>query len=221
MKNPSDPELLAMEGVRFFGAMSASISHEIKNVLAIINENAGLLDDLVRMSAKGAPLDPERLTRVAASIARQVARGDGIVKGMNRFAHSADLPREAVDLAEVAAFMPDLAARLLTMRGSMPRIDAPQTPVVVETNRFFVENLFWNCLCQATAAADADQPVCISVHRRDGRAGIRFSGLDPLRMGEGAEVPDETQALIANLIGARVQADIPAGVLEIVFANSN
>ena len=32
-------------GLQFFGKVSASISHELKNVLAIINENAGLLED--------------------------------------------------------------------------------------------------------------------------------------------------------------------------------
>ena len=34
-------------GLFFFGKMSASISHELKNVLAIINENAGLAEDLM------------------------------------------------------------------------------------------------------------------------------------------------------------------------------
>ena len=37
--------MIAREGFQFFGKMSASISHEIKNALAIINENAGLLED--------------------------------------------------------------------------------------------------------------------------------------------------------------------------------
>jgi hypothetical protein len=41
--------------VRFFGEISASISHEIKNVLAIINENAGLLQDMVMMMKRACP----------------------------------------------------------------------------------------------------------------------------------------------------------------------
>ena len=39
-------------GLRFFGMMTASVSHEIKNVLAIINENAGLMSDLTQMMMK-------------------------------------------------------------------------------------------------------------------------------------------------------------------------
>ena len=112
-----DSQAMAAEGVRFFGEISASISHEIKNVLAIINENAGLLQDMVMMIEKGMPLSPERLSGLAQSMARQVKRGDRIVKDMNRFAHSADHPSETVDIGEVIHFICVLAARLIAMKG--------------------------------------------------------------------------------------------------------
>jgi len=51
----------AETGLQFFGKMTASISHEIKNVLAIINENAGLLEDLALMADGGAEIEPQRL----------------------------------------------------------------------------------------------------------------------------------------------------------------
>jgi len=44
--------------LRFFGNISTSISHEIKNVLAIINENAGLLEDYNLHGRKGNPAQP-------------------------------------------------------------------------------------------------------------------------------------------------------------------
>jgi signal transduction histidine kinase len=72
-----DSHALAIEGIRFFGEISASISHEIKNVLAIINENAGLLQDMIMMNEKGLPLNPERLSKLAHSISGQVARATG------------------------------------------------------------------------------------------------------------------------------------------------
>ena len=214
----SEPESLAMEGVRFFGEMSASISHEIKNVLAIVNENAGLLADLVQMSEKGIPLDPRRLCRVAASIARQVDRGDRIVRDMNRFAHSADMPRESVDLAEVVAFMPELAARLILMRGRMPEIRLPDTPVLVEANRFFLENLVWTCLCQAMVATEPDRAVSITVEADGATACVRFSGLATAALSDGSRIPDERQAMVAGLLNARVSVDTATGSLSILFA---
>lgn len=212
-------ESLAIEGVRFFGEMSASISHEIKNVLAIVKENAGLLQDLVQMREKGIDLDPERLSRVAASILRQVDRGDRIVKEMNRFAHSADLPKESLDLTEIITFMPELAARLIAMRGTTPRIDLPASPVKISTNRFFLENLVWRCLCQAMAAAVSGQALSITADMMEGGARIRFGGLDPTALADMPAPPDDRQALVAALLDARVAADAAAGTLEIQFYN--
>jgi hypothetical protein len=48
-------EIVAETGLQFFGKMTASISHEIKNVLAIINENAGLLEDRDAATGKYVP----------------------------------------------------------------------------------------------------------------------------------------------------------------------
>ena len=50
-------ELVSEESLRFFGAMSASVSHEIKNKLAVINEKAGLVEDIaVAMRSGRAPI---------------------------------------------------------------------------------------------------------------------------------------------------------------------
>ncbi len=86
------------QGIEFFGRMTASISHEIKNTLAIVNENAGLLGDLALLMDKGRPLSPERLTTLAGNIRRQVQRADDIIRRLNRFAHSAHEPAASVDL---------------------------------------------------------------------------------------------------------------------------
>ena len=60
------------EGILFFGKVSASVSHEIKNVLAIINESAGLLEDFSLMAEQGIALDPVRLRTLSENIRKQV-----------------------------------------------------------------------------------------------------------------------------------------------------
>jgi len=203
-----DSHALAVEGTRFFGEMTASISHEIKNVLAIVNENAGLLSDLVAMSTRGMPLAPERLAGLAQSISRQVARGDRIVKGMNRFAHSADHAEERVDVADTVAFMADLAARLIALRGAAVAIDRPMAPVTVTTNRFFLENLVWRCLCRVMQACPPDQDPAIAVAISAGEAGarIRFQGPSG-PPAEEAHCPETCEQALCRLLGARLSAD--------------
>jgi C4-dicarboxylate-specific signal transduction histidine kinase len=212
-----DSRALAIEGVRFFGEMSASISHEIKNVLAIINENAGLLQDLVMMIEKGMPLSPERLSELAQSIIRQVKRGDRIVKGMNRFAHSADHPTETVDIGEVIYFISMLAARLIAMKGEPPQIYVPATPVTAVINRFFLEDLVWTCLCRALDARAPDRTVSIVAEKVENTARIRFSGLkgDILTGEPGFPSPRET--VVAGLLGIRLTADREKGEICLII----
>ena len=213
-----DSQALAIEGVRFFGEMSASISHEIKNVLAIINENAGLLQDMILMSEKGMPLSSERLVGLAQSITRQVARGDRIVKGMNRFAHSADHPKEMVDVGEVITFMSNLAARLITMKGAATQIEPSTTPVKAVTNRFFLEDLVWACLCRAMDARDADQPVRMAAERIENTVRIRFYGLERDSLVGGAGSPSPREKLLAGLLSAQLTTDSEKGEICLTLA---
>ena len=133
-------EILGETGLQFFGKMSASISHELKNVMAIINENAGLLEDLTDMAGKGMPLNPERLKTAADRIMKQIRRGDDIVKGMNRFAHSVDEPLRQADLNDTLGLMATLSKRFASMRGVTLELEPPSRQVPVVTNPFFLQN---------------------------------------------------------------------------------
>jgi len=202
-----ESRLLAVDGVRFFGEMSASVSHEIKNVLAIINENAGLLQDMLAMNAKGIPLNPERLTRLAQSIERQVARGDGVVRNMNRFAHSADHPSETVDVHETIGFVIDLAARLIVIKGCPPKIEAAEVSLTAVTNRFFLERLIWACLCRAIEACASEETISVVADKTDDGVRIRFQGLTEEFFRAGTPFPSPGEATVGRMIGARLSAD--------------
>jgi C4-dicarboxylate-specific signal transduction histidine kinase len=133
-------------GLQFFGKMSASISHEIKNVLAIINENAGLLQDFVLMADQGMPIDPQRLKTLAEAVLKQIGRADGIVINLNRFAHSVDKTYTTVDLNDMVELVVALSARFAAMGGVdlIPKLS--EVPVKLKTIPFFLMNLLWLCL---------------------------------------------------------------------------
>lgn len=210
-------QILAAEGVRFFGEISASISHEIKNVLAIINENAGLLQDMVRMSEKGMPVSTRRLSTMAQSITRQVNRGDRIVNQMNRFAHSADHERETVDVGEVLHFLSGLAARLIAMKGDAPQIEVPATPVTIVTNRFFLEQMVWSCLCRALDGRARDRAVSVVADRIEGGARIRFCGLAPEALAPEGIFFSPRESVVARLLDARLTADKENGEIVLIL----
>lgn len=84
----------------FIGKIAASATHEIRNVLAIVKESAGLIDDLMRASITRGPVDGDRIFKAIKRIDAQVARGAEIITGLNRLAHSLDREGESIHLDE-------------------------------------------------------------------------------------------------------------------------
>ncbi|MFH1060233.1 MAG: hypothetical protein V1797_16345 [Pseudomonadota bacterium] len=88
---------------RFFGQVTASVTHEVKNHLALINEYNGLAADLLAAHARGRPLDLQRLAGLCQEVRRQVREAGEVVGQLNRFAHSVEAAQEEMDLAELLA----------------------------------------------------------------------------------------------------------------------
>jgi len=114
---PGDEKTYGVEELRFFGTVVASATHEWGNVLAVIHESAGLLEDLACLAGRGQPLDPERLASLAGTVTRQVRRGNALLTNLRQFAHCMDTPCRAVDLAAAGATMAALAGRLASQHG--------------------------------------------------------------------------------------------------------
>jgi C4-dicarboxylate-specific signal transduction histidine kinase len=109
-------ELSRVKEIGFMGKVTASLSHEIKNTLAIINESVGLMGDLLRKDAPGDWPPYSRLTTLLASVEEQVQRSAAIVKRLNQFAHSMDKSLVDLDLNETVRQTVILAQRFATLR---------------------------------------------------------------------------------------------------------
>lgn len=138
-----------LEGLAFFGKMSASISHEIKNYLAIINEKAGLCGDLFLMADKGRPLDTEMIRELAQNIVQQVKRADGVVKKLNRLAHSIDEPLCDLDLNETVELLVALCHRFAASNRVNIEMSLPSSAVHVESSPFFLMDMMFYYMDQA------------------------------------------------------------------------
>jgi signal transduction histidine kinase len=160
------------ESLQFFGRVSASVSHEIKNVFAVINEKAGLLADLTLMAERGMPIDPERLKKTADSIQGQIRRGDAIVKNMNAFAHSTDEDTREVDLAEILELTVALATRMADMQ--QIRLSAAGCePVSLTANPFDLMRLLHSFIAAALAAMEPGDTLAAGAG--PGEGGAKFT----------------------------------------------
>jgi C4-dicarboxylate-specific signal transduction histidine kinase len=210
------PDPLAEAGLQFFGKISASISHEINNALAILNENAGLLDDLCVMAEKGKPPTPERLKKVAQNQLKQVRRANDIVKRMNRFSHSVDEPVAKTDIGELMGLVVSLSNRFIANKNVTVAYAPPEPPVTVVTNPFFLENLLFNCLMQALASAGSGKAVSVAVTASADGPAVVLSGLEELGNGGGG-FPGEQDARLMALLKTHVHVEPADGSITVTF----
>lgn len=184
--------------LRYFGKVTASVSHELKNVLAILNEHAGLLQDFTTMAEQGKTLDVERIRRLSVSMLGQIGRGDAIVKRLNRFAHSADQDRATVDLNELATMVVEMFGRTATTRGVAVEVQVAAAAVNIRTNPFVLEALLGNLLDRLSSMVPDIGVLRIELHAQATSGQISMPGLAAGVVAAVLEA-DDLKALLAVL----------------------
>ena len=201
------PDMITETGLQFFGRISASISHEIKNVLAIVNENAGLLEDFTLMADRGKPIDPARLKMMAAAVKRQVARADEIIQNMNRFAHSIDQTASTVDLDQTLELFIALTARFAAMRGIKVELQLSASPLRIPTAPYYLLNLLWLCLDFCMSASGDEKRVELVVEEAENSVRIRFQRLAGLNAALAETFPSDREKILLTVLDAVLTAE--------------
>jgi C4-dicarboxylate-specific signal transduction histidine kinase len=196
------PHTAEEENLRFFGKISASISHEIKNVMAIINEKAGLLKDLTLMAQKGMALDVLRIQSIADDLRTQIKRGDAIIRNMNKFAHSVDEKTAEVNLSEVTGLMVLLSERFASKHGVTLIAPIPQAGPVIRTRPFLLEQLIWQCLQALMERCGDDKTIALEAAPSDPGVQIRFLVRDK---GAWESFPLDSVSWILKILHAEVR----------------
>ncbi len=204
-------------GLQFFGKMTASISHEIKNVMAIINESAGLLEDYGMMADKGIPIDPEKLKVVSGRVSKQIHRAEGIIRNMNSLAHSVDESLKSVELGETLKLSIGLAQRLADMKSVKLDLQPPRDIVTIITSPFHLLNILWQVLDFAMGASGEGKTVKFTVETGPASVNIRFSGLEAISTLSEAVFPTEREEALLQILGGRILMDEKARKIELVL----
>lgn len=194
---------LREQNLAFFSRVGAGVSHEMRNVLSIIGEYAGLLDDLLVAADRGRPLDHEKLKGLAANIARQVKKGTEGMARFSRFAHAADQATATVDLTSLLENTADLARRHASVAGGTIELQLPVASVPVQTNPFSLQHVVFESLQRMLTPADEARPVTIGLAKQDGQAVITVSR----DAADDGEAPGDWAPLttLVNELGGRIE----------------
>jgi K+-sensing histidine kinase KdpD len=207
---------------QFVAAVCASLSHEIKNCLAIINENAGLMGDLAMLASQGRPVDPERHTRIAQTVKKHVRRADELVRHLNRFAHSGDVGSRELDLAGTIYFAVTLFERTALKAGRRLAAVCGEG-LIVETAPLGLLQLLWGLFSAAVADAANEEvlvearvqaglaQVCIKASVSEGTPSPLSEALFELARSLGGELKQSETAEIFLDLPLKGIADLAAG----------
>jgi len=201
------------DDLAFFGKVNASISHELKNILAIISEAAGLLQDLTAMAAKGQKIELEMLNTCSQDIVEEIQRGFTTIRQMNTFSHSVDAPLKSVNLIDVLDLMINLVG-FLSFAGKVRFDPPPDEAAMILTCPFRLQNLVYHTFVFAFKSVGADGEIQVAVHREpNGSARIAFSGLGTKG---GLPFPSQETKNIATSIGAEIRMADDSRTVEIL-----
>jgi C4-dicarboxylate-specific signal transduction histidine kinase len=192
----------------FVAEVTAGTTHEIRNILAIVKESAGLIEDLIYAFSKRGSLDQEKLTRSLGRIEAGVTRGTEILSHLNRFAHSLDEVEDPIDLTREIQQMASLC-QFRARRGRHVLQVEPgghNTAVMVDPFRLQM-SLFAAVRCCLEQLPEGST-VSISANRRNDRPTVEFTG----EGGDGAALPAPTEAMawrrlveLADRLGASLE----------------
>jgi signal transduction histidine kinase len=195
----------------FFGRVNASISHELKNILAIISETAGLLSDLAEMASTGSPVEPDILKSSTDSILEEIQRGFATIRQMNRFSHSVDAAVASVDLMALLNMVCHLSGylafsgktHLAPWEGASPR---------VETCPFILQALVYEAIVQHYKSAGPSAELEIRIQSgSDSGWRIVVAGFS---VGE-SPFPDDQLQKAAASIAVTIEQDLINKILEL------
>lgn len=197
----------AAENLVFFGAITASVSHELKNALATINEFSGLLGDLTAAAAtKGAPPNAERLSSICEKIDKQVKRAEELIRRLNRFAHSADVPVAEVDVRHTLSAICDLCERFAKLARVTFERRFGEGCCVLALDPFSLQHAIYLAIRIALGAAAQQRTMCVVYQPDADLAGCKVL----IESADGVPAPadDDPDAALLRALCAHLGATI-------------
>ncbi len=148
------------------GRLASGVAHEINNPLAIINEKAGLINDI--MSHGVDYPDKDRIVTLSDSIVSSVDRCSRVTHRLLGFGRRMDIQKEQIDLKQLIENVLEFQRSEASHRNIHINIDSdPQLPVI-NSDRGKLQQVFLNLINNAYAAVDDDGKIDIELKKLNG-----------------------------------------------------
>ena len=193
-------------GLKFFGTITASVTHELNNVISIIDQVSGLLKDMTAGAEAGFTLQPEQLKKIHERISHQAQRGVEIIKSLNSFAHSVDEPVRDVELKSLVGNLFSLSRRFAELQRVVLTVQLPEDEIRTRTDPYALQYILFHSFRRMLAHAERDDRILIGLAAEE-TAVISISG--PAGSGGSEEeISRETVKELAERLSLRLSSSI-------------
>ena len=147
------------------GRLASGVAHEINNPLAIINEKAGLIKDLITFK-KHSTKDP-KLIGLVDSVLSSVERCGKITKRLLGFAQHMDVSVQPINLDEIIHDVLGFLDKEAEYRSIEVSVEIPNDIPQLESDRGKLQQIFLNVINNAFAAMSDGGHLDITARRED------------------------------------------------------
>jgi two-component system NtrC family sensor kinase len=148
------------------GRLAAGVAHEINNPMAIINEKAGLMKDLIAFQPKFK--NQEKFMAQIMGILKSVKRCRDITHRLLGFAKRMDVQIETIDLNELIEEVLSFLEREALYKNIEIKLNLSETLPRIDSDRGQLQQVFLNVINNAMAAIDEGGEIHIATIEEKG-----------------------------------------------------
>jgi C4-dicarboxylate-specific signal transduction histidine kinase len=178
----------------FFGQITASVTHELNNIMAVINEITGLLSDIISDSDATQLQNYNDLVKIRQKLTIQIERGRSVIKHLNSFAHGADEPSKTFDLNAVIENLINLSRRLAYLKKIELQSEVSSEPIILVASPFRLQLALFTVIHKAFDWVSDRGIMTVSTRADINHARVTIGGLileGPKDPAEGKTVKNE------------------------------
>lgn len=158
-------ELVEAEKLASLGRIAAGVAHEINNPLAIVNEKAGLIQDILEMS--GDLQNKEKFSNLTDGIIGSVNRCRTITHRLLGFARKMDVTIETMDLNESIREAKEFLGKEILFKSIRFEMNLMEGLPKINSDKGQLEQVFLNIMKNAIDAVEEGGLVTVSTGTKD------------------------------------------------------
>ncbi|MBT9537376.1 MAG: HAMP domain-containing protein [Nitrospirae bacterium] len=158
-------QLVEAEKLASLGRIAAGVAHEINNPLAIVNEKAGLIQDILEMS--GDSQNKEKFLNLTDGIIGSVNRCRAITHRLLGFARKMDVTIETMDLNESIREVKEFLGKEILFKSIRFEMNLMEGLPKINSDKGQIEQVFLNIMKNAIDAVEEGGLVTVSTGKKD------------------------------------------------------